>query len=186
MNSSSACRDVSVDAALQKVRRSCQALFSILKYGGKMEPQKKYRWVIVIFTAILACPILYCCVFPPLTGQSCFDFVSGHIPTTAEERFLHRIIEDTVNQDYQWIQTVSSDQALGLLRKIQPQVTIEYKVIFGDDLAGMYERRIEFDSGLEIYLVFDGTWPSCPDFRVTDEEISKNMKLRHIRIESER
>jgi len=112
---------------------------------------------LLIFLAIVLCPIIQCFVIPRLTGQVCIDFVSGHIPAQAEAMFLKRTLA-----------TMSSG----------------YQIIGGDDLAGYYERTLRLDDGTIVRLTFSSVWPSCPDFYVTEEEVSQNVKLDSLKIVS--
>ena len=150
----------------------------------KLEKKRKFdtllsRTLIFIFLACFVCFLFYCIIVPNVTGQFCPDFVSGHVPEKAEELFLQRIMSAIVAQDYNWLATVSTENGLEHIKEIQPLVTKKFKVIGGDDLAGLYERVIEFENGSVVYLTFRGSW-SCPDFVVSEQEIFGNLKLTYI------
>jgi hypothetical protein len=129
--------------------------------------------------AILGCPVFYCFIIPATTGQFCPDFVSGHVPPKAEDIFLDRLFKATEAKEYEWLATVTNELALRQLKEIQPMVTQGYRVAGGDDLAGLYERQVQFDNGTNVYLMFEGSWP-CPDFIVTEEEVFQRIRLTHI------
>ena len=103
-----------------------------------------------------------------MTGQMCYDFVSGHVPPKADERFLEMLLEALAEENYTWLATVSSEGVIESLREVQPRVTTHYEVIWADDLGGLYEYNVRFDNGTEMHIAYSGTWP-CPDFIVTDE-----------------
>ena len=63
------------------------------------------------------------------------------------------------------------------MKEIQPRLSNKYEIIWGDDLTGEYERILQFDNGTKVLLAFWGTWPSCPDFNVTEDEVFENLEL---------
>jgi len=151
-----------------------------------LSPDRKgvlVRVAIVLLVLVLALPIVYCCGIPLLTQQVCYDFLSGHVPPRAVDRFLERLFEATVDRDYAWLATVTSAEALQDLQEAQPLATTDYEVLCPS--SGMYERRIQFTNGATVYITLDGQWPTCPDFRVTEEEIFENIRLSSFRVESE-
>ncbi len=115
------------------------------------------KFFLLIFLALVLCPIIQCFVIPRLTGQVCIDFVSGHIPAQAEAMFLKRTLT---------------------------KMSSGYQIIGGDDLAGEYERTLRLDDGTIVHLTFFSIWPSCPDFAVTEEEVIQNVKLLRLKIVS--
>ncbi len=137
--------------------------------------------VLVVIVA-LACPSFYCWIIPSTTGQFCPDIASGHVPIKAEEIFLARLFEAIENQDYKWLETVSTEKAFIQLKEIQPVVTRDFITISWDDLSGMYERVIQFKTGTEVYLTFHGNWTDCPDFSITEQEVFENIRLTYIEI----
>lgn len=139
----------------------------------------KFWPLALLILVVLSCPIFYCLIIPATTGQFCQDFVSGHVPPKAEEIFLDRLFEAAAAEDYEWLATVANERALRQLKEIQPIVTQGYSVTGGDDLAGLYERRVQFDNGTEVYLTFEGNWP-CPDFVVTEQEVYQRITLTNI------
>jgi hypothetical protein len=143
------------------------------------------RGTVIVFILFLLAVLSYCWGAPLITGQVCYDFVSGHVPPKAMDRFLDGLFEATVGEDLDWLATVSSDEALEELRAAQPFVTTDYEVLLSDDLIGFYERRVRFDNGAVVYIHLYGVWPTCPDFIVTDEEIFQNIELVGIKVESE-
>jgi hypothetical protein len=150
----------------------------------KIEQKRKFdgilgrMFILGVIISIL-CLSFYCIIIPATTGQNCLDPASGHVPEKAKKIFLDKVFDSIVKQNYEWLSTVSTTEALNQLKEIQPMVTENYKIIRGDDLAGMYERVIQFDNGVEIYLVFFGSW-SCPDFSITEEEVFQRLKLAGI------
>lgn len=143
------------------------------------------RGTIIVLVLLLLIPLIYCCGIPIITGQVCYDFVSGHVPPRAIDRFLDRLFEATMAEDYEWLATISSAEALGELREAQHVVTTGYEIILRDNLIGFYEYRIRFDNGAVVYVNLQGVWHACPDFTVTEEEIFRNVKLVGIEVESE-
>jgi len=112
-----------------------------------------------------------------MTGQACVDFMSGQVPSKAEDIFFQRVFEAAANEDYQWLATVTTDNALLELKELQPKLSNKYEIIWGDDLTGEYERIVLFDNGTKVLLAFWGMWPSCPDFNVTEKETFENIEL---------
>jgi hypothetical protein len=144
------------------------------------------RWVLLFFVFLsLGIPIIYCCVLPYITGQACADFLSGQVPAKAEDLFFQRVFAATVDEDYEWLATVTSGNALLQLKELQPKLSKKYEIIWGDDLTGHYERTVLFDNGTKVYLSFRGSWPTCPDFNVTDKETFENIELLSIEEELE-
>jgi len=138
---------------------------------------RKWRIPIVFASLILAISIVYCCGLPYMTGQACVDFMSGQVPSKAEDIFFQRVFEAAANEDYQWLATVTTDNALLELKELQPKLSNKYEIIWGDDLTGEYERIVLFDNGTKVLLAFWGMWPSCPDFNVTEKETFESIEL---------
>ena len=151
------------------------------KNSQTKKPTSRQNFILAIVAiVILGCPLLYCLIIPATTGQYCPDPISGHIPAKAEQIFLDKIFESATRKDYEWLATVSTDEALAQLKEIQPTITKNYKIVFVDDLSGMYERTIQFKNGTKVYLTFYGNWTACPDFSVTEQEVFENLKLTYI------
>ena len=138
------------------------------------------RIALIVLLLVVALPVLYCCGIPLITGQACSDWLSGHVPPRAIERFLDRLFEATVAEDYGWLVTVSDDEVLAQVREAQASVTTDYEIILSDNLAGLYEYRVRFDSGATVYVTLQGEWPTCPDFQVMEQEIFQNVRLTSI------
>ncbi len=149
---------------------------------------RKLRVVNVVgIVLLLACvlPVLYFVVAPMINGQACFDFLSGHVPPRAQQKFLDGVFEAAVAEDYGWLATVSEYDALQELRAVQPWITTDYEIVLRDNLLDLYEYRIRFSSGATVYVTLRGVWPDCPDYTVTEEEVFQNITLTSIRLESE-
>ena len=148
-----------------------------------IKPRSRWPRVAALGSAVaVGCCILYCCGTPFITGQSCIDFVSGHVPTRAEDIFFQRIFSATVNSDYDWLATIATKYALQDLKTVQPKVTAHYEITGGDDLGGTYERTIRFDNGTVMYLTYWSNWPTCPDLVVTEQEVFSNMQIMGIEV----
>jgi len=141
---------------------------------------RRRRIIIAVTSLILVLPIIYCCGLPYVTGQACIDFLSGQVPSKAEDIFFQRIFDAAVKEDYQWLATVTTDNALFKVKELQPTLSNNYEIVWGDDLAGEYERIVQFDNGTKVLLAFWGSWPSCPDFNVTEDEVFENLELIYI------
>ena len=63
--------------------------------------------VLIVMLLLMLLTFFFCCGLPLITGQACFDFLSGHVPPRATARFLDSVFEATVAQDYVWLATVS-------------------------------------------------------------------------------
>ena len=137
-----------------------------------------FTYAIIIF---LLCPVFYCAVVPATTGQLCIDFLSGHVPRKADEIYLDALVNAMVEQDFESLSETMKSSVLLQLKDLAPLATRDYKVIFRDDLSGVYERGIEFSNGVAVSLSFHGTW-SCPDFIVTEREVFERIELLKIRI----
>jgi hypothetical protein len=125
---------------------------------------------------------MYFCIGPIIfRGQACVDFYSGHIPRGADERFLQRVFEATVVQDYEWLASVSTETGLEDLKSLQSEITTDFEIVPVDDLAGLYEYQVRFSNGINAYVTLWGMWP-CPDYIVTEEEIFERIEFGHIEI----
>ena len=112
---------------------------------------------------------------------TCIDFLSGQVPYKATFLFLDRVVKDTVADDYDWLNEVGDPEAVEALQELQPKLSRSYKIVLSDDLAGLYEYKLEFEDGTLVYLTLWGEWPTCPDFTVTEEEISEYIQLASVR-----
>ncbi len=153
------------------------------KSVGRQRPL--VRSALVVLALLLLTSVFYCCGIPLATGQVCYDFLSGHVPPRALSRFLDRMFEAAVAEDYDWLATVSRAEALEEVRAAQHVVTTDYEILLSDNLAGLYEYRIRFGNGAVVYVTLQGAWHACPDFIVTDEEVFQNIELMSVRVESE-
>lgn len=143
------------------------------------------RGAVLTMVLFLLAGVLYCCAMPFVTGQACVDFLSGHVPPRALDRFLQRAFEAALAEDYAWLATISTAEALEEVRAAQPVVTTDYEVVLSDNLSGLYEYRIRYSNGSVVYITLQGVWHTCPDFVVTDEEIFGNIKLISMEVESD-
>jgi len=129
---------------------------------------------------IVLLPLL-CCVGLMFTPYGlCFDIASGHAPFVALEQFVDLVMEAIQQDDYDWLATVSDEDAVVALKKLSPQMTGAYTVEFTDDLAGLYEGDISFENGTVVHFRLNSIWPECPDDDVTDQEIRQYIRLTHI------
>lgn len=149
--------------------------------AGRQRPL--VRGAILTMVLFLLAVVLYCCGLPFVTGQACYDFLSGHVPPRALDRFLERVFEAALAEDYAWLATISTAEALEEVRAAQHVVTTDYEVVLSDNLSGLYEYRIRFNNGSVVYVTMQGVWHACPDFVVTDEEIFQNIKLISMEVE---
>ncbi len=149
----------------------------------KRLPKLHLLFVTSLILFFCGCPIFYFWFVPATTGQFCPDFMSGHVPRKAEQIFLSRVMDATLEKDYDWLASVSTEESLAQLRELQPFFSNNYEVIWSDDLIGMYERRLRFDNGTEVYLTFQGHWP-CPDFYITEREVFERIYFSHIKKEN--
>ncbi len=148
----------------------------------------KNRWIrgaILVLILLLLVPAIYCCGIPLVTGQACYDWLSGHVPPRALEQFLDRTFTAIETGDFEWLATVSASGALEEARAAQHVVTGDYEIVLSDNLLGLYEYRVRFDNGAVVYVTLQGEWHACPDFVVTEEEIARNIQLTSIEVESE-
>jgi hypothetical protein len=101
------------------------------------------------------------------------------------EQFLERMIQDAMAQNYGWLVSVSEPEALQELQALQPRLSPQYNIVFRDDLGGGYNYKLRFDTGVTLYLGLSGYWPECPDYNVTDQEITERIRLHFIQEEIE-
>jgi len=149
---------------------------------SKKRRKRLYVLLAVVITLVVV-PLVICCGPPLITGQACTDWLSGHVPPKAQTQFLDRVFQAIVDGDDTWLRTVSQPGALDWLDKLRPYVSTEYEFLLRDDLAGLYEYRVQFEDGATAYVTLHGEWPQCPDFRVTDEEVFTHIQLTSIRLE---
>jgi hypothetical protein len=128
-----------------------------------------------------ACLAFNLILVPAVSGQSCPDILSGHVPRSAERVFLGRLVSAVVAQDFESLSRISTSGALAELRELGPFATMDYEITMRDDLLSSYERRLLFNNGTLVHITFHGNWP-CPDFFVTDQEIEERLKLTGIRL----
>jgi hypothetical protein len=143
------------------------------------------RGAVAVLALLVFAALFYCLGIPLLTGQACLDFLSGHVPPRALERFLDQTFAAVVAEDYDWLATVSAAGVREELRAAQHVVTTDYEILLSDNLTGLYEYRIRFSNGAVVYVTLNGAWHTCPDFSVTDAEIAQNIELTSFEIESE-
>lgn len=142
------------------------------------------RGVLIALLLLLLVPLVYCCGIPLITRQVCYDYLSGHVPPKALNRFLDRAFEAITEKDYTFLATISTPEALEEAKEAQPVVTNDYEILLRDNLLGLYEYRVRFDNGATIYITLNGEWHACPDFIVTEDEIFRNIELTSIKVES--
>ena len=154
---------------------------------NEQKPRRRsiLKVALAVALVVLLLPLIYCCGIPLMTGQACFDILSGHVPPQAVNRFLDRVFEATVAEEYGWLATVSRPDALQQLNAVQGSITTGYEIILRDNMGGLYEYRIRFDNGATVYVTLWGEWETCPDFRVTEEEVFQYIELGSIRLESD-
>jgi hypothetical protein len=147
-------------------------------------PPQVHRLLFFVLLPLCICSALYGFRLTPY--GLCIDFVSAHVPSIAMERFIERMVQEALAEDYQWIMSVSDPEALQDLQALQPKLTDRYEITFRDDLAGTYEYKLRFHNGVRLYLGFLAHyWPECPDYHVTDEEITERIRLTFLMEETE-
>ena len=149
------------------------------------KPRKRVYILAAIVLSVVMLPLVFCCGIPLVTGQACFDFLSGHVPPRAMRRYLEMAFEAALAGDDVWLSTAVQQDALADLKEIQPHLSTDFDIVFGDSLAGLYEYRVRFLDGTIAYVTLHGRWHQCPDLRVTDDEIQRNIELCSIRIDAD-
>lgn len=147
------------------------------------KPRKRLYIILAVVIAVGLVPLVYCCGLPLITGQACYDWLSGHVPPKAQYQFLDRVFQAIVDDDDAWLQTVSRDSALDGLVELRPHVSLQYEFLLRDNLIGLYEYRVQFEDGTTAYVTLHGEWPQCPDFRVTEQEVFTHIQITSIRLE---
>jgi hypothetical protein len=61
--------------------------------------------------------------------------LSGKVPVYAQEQFIQRIIDKTLEEDYNWLITVSTEKAARRLIEMRPNITPDYTIIRSDNLV---------------------------------------------------
>ncbi len=142
---------------------------------------RSFRWLLRgTLLVIIGCPVFYFLIVPFTTGQACFDFLSGHVPPQADNRFLKMLFVAARSGDRALLSELAASDALESILQLAPKMSENYSIVLVDDLGGLYERRIRFDNGFQVYLTYWGHW-SCPDWIITDEEIKANLELSSIK-----
>lgn len=143
----------------------------------KLTP-RRINWLNVIGVFILATPIFYCVVFPlitvNLTGQICFG--TGNVPLQAEERYFELLFTAAQEENYEWLETVLDRRIVNEIHNLQPHISSDYQMTWGDHLYQAHWRTLQFEDGTKVSVTFSGNF-DCPDFNITDEEILNNIKL---------
>jgi hypothetical protein len=159
---------------------------NILRDQTQEPPKKKINRLaryLLLFVGIiiLGCISFYFVIVPNTTGQFCLDFLSGHIPPTAQKIFLEEVFSEIATQDYEQLSTINgmNNTLLARMKEIQPSVTEKFEVVGGDSFGSSYERIIQFENDSRVYISFLGTW-SCPDFVVTNDEVFQRIQLTNI------
>jgi hypothetical protein len=98
---------------------------------------------------------------------------------------MELVFAATLAGDDAWLSTVVRDGALDDLKAVRAHVSTEFDIVFGDNLAGLYEYRVRFQDGTVTYVTLHGQWHQCPDFRVTDDEIRQNIELASIYVDAD-
>ena len=147
--------------------------------------KNKFLSFLILITApfliyVTAC--LWALIPRIIAGGTCLDFVSGQVPPEAESMFMDKLFTDIGNEDYSWITQIADEDALEEIKALKVNLEGDYNVIYGDDLAGTYDRTVEFETGTIITLYYDGIWHECPDEHVTLEEVEENIRLSRISV----
>lgn len=112
----------------------------------------------------------------------CIEFESGKIPYQAQEHVVQQIIEKTLAKDYEWLTKIGNKKVAQELISLQPEISKNYTIYKYHEsyleLGTSYHHYIRFDDSRHgLYLTLFGTWPRCPDFNVTEQEIYQHIKL---------
>lgn len=147
---------------------------------------KNWLKLLLISVVLLVTPIVFCVGYPrytvALTGVNCLDFVSGHVPPQAEDRYFKLIFTAAVEENYEWLETVLDEEIVVQFQEFQPYISVDYQTIAGDDLAGFYDRLFQFEDGNRLDVTYYGIWSECPDFEITDKEILNTIELTQIKV----
>ena len=145
--------------------------------GTETKSTKRLKQIIgfVLVTPLICCLALMLIMLTP--ARQCLDFASGHTPPVARDQFITTIIAEAKAGNYEWLDTVSRDNALDNLIAAQSAMTGPYSVRFVDDLGGYYQYSLLFDDGTMIDLELHSNWPQCYDTHVTEKEIFENIEL---------
>lgn len=137
----------------------------------------KSKKILLILLSSIVVIICGCLIFLMSPYGQCVGIFSGHVPQTARDQLISRFVTAIVDEDEETLIALNNEAFAANMRELQPQPSKQYEVTFVDSLGGLYEYRVNFDSGLELYVTVYGTWPTCPDFNVTEEEIMQNLSI---------
>ena len=147
-----------------------------------MDINRLVRWIFA--AAIVALVLIVAYLANPY--QPCGNFAGSGLPRGAGELFVTRIMDAWLQDDFQLLQEVSSDDAYERLLGLEKPAEESYQVVNGDALAGHSKFRGEFVSGTILRVDIFGQWHTCPDFSVTEQELLANIELIWIASEGER
>ncbi|KAA3664768.1 MAG: hypothetical protein DWQ04_03995 [Chloroflexi bacterium] len=140
---------------------------------------KSKKILLILFISIIVI-ICSCLIFLTSPYGQCIDFLSGYVPESARDQLISRFVKAAINQDEETLLATSNEPVAAMMLELQPELSEQYTVTYIDNLAGLYEYRIKFNSGLELYVNIYGTWPTCPDFNVTEDEIIQNISVNSV------
>jgi len=136
----------------------------------------KYLGLVLLLILCSLCSL----IFSGNPLRSCIDLLSGNVPLQAQELFIQRIIEKTIEEDYDWLVSVGHEKVARDLIDLKPKMTASYTIVASDNFGGTYEYSIRFENGTKLYLDLLGQWPSCLDFKVTEEKVLQNIQLIYV------
>jgi hypothetical protein len=154
----------------------------IYEKGKDMKLKKRKLIFTVVFICLILCSV---CIFVVFASpvRNCFDPLSGKVPDNAIEMFIDLVITATLQEDYDLLKSISSDEAFNQLVSYEdnfPFISTDYTIKQTEDFAGTYSYRVFFPEG-SIHLSLVAQWTQCPDFRVTEEEVLQNIKLFYVK-----
>ncbi|MCA9928239.1 MAG: hypothetical protein KC419_07170 [Anaerolineales bacterium] len=141
-----------------------------------MNKQIIKRILLFSILAIVSCCIIL--IFSPFA--ECLDIFGGHAPQSALEQIIQKAVSAAIQEDEATLLALSNENVTKTFFEVRPDLSENYTLTFVDDLAGLYEYRIQFDSGLELYVSIYGNWPTCVDFQVTEEEVLQNLNINSV------
>ena len=125
----------------------------------------------VVIVIIVLMPPLLCCTYLYLDRQGRRGCVE------VQEWFIRRIIEKTLEEDYEWLFAIGNEKAAKTLIELKPQMTSDYSVRNVTDSSG-YEYSVTFDNETRLWFRMNSEWRyRCPDADMPEEEILESMKL---------
>lgn len=93
---------------------------------------------------------------------------------------MDRVVEATRDEDYDWLSSVVTPDAVEDLKSVRPLMVGDHTLVYYDDFDGHCQYGLAFEDGTTLHLCVASVWPKCPGRDITEEEAFTNLRLESI------